>query len=355
MGKPLQANMADLRGPPSALQASRVLVDTSSCKYAVVKQVADEAGMGATTENNEWHIWWTDTSINHERAAALSLLQRVNHFVDMTLICRKASAAALLNRNARYSPLEFSFVPRSWQLPKDLAALTKAMKSASPPVIIVKPDKGSQGAGISICRTLAELEATRHAASLQGSMLQGVAQEYLDAPLLLDGHKFDLRLYVLVTSCTPLRVHLYRDGMARLCTEKYHPTADGTERQPLSAAAGVAAAKSASDWRKRHLTNYAINRHHHGYASGECGAKRRLGDLFDTLSNEHGIHTDGLWGQIEQLVVKTLLTVQPQLAHAYSSCRPSSDAHPFSCFELLGFDLLLDCNVTAMGPSPDCT
>ena len=48
-----------------------------------------------------------------------------------------------------------------------------------------------------------------------------VVQEYIDKPLLLDGYKFDLRVYVLITSCDPLRVFLFNDGLVRLATEKY--------------------------------------------------------------------------------------------------------------------------------------
>ena len=48
-----------------------------------------------------------------------------------------------------------------------------------------------------------------------------IVQEYVDKPFLLEGFKFDLRVYVLVTSCDPLRIFLYPDGLVRMGTEQY--------------------------------------------------------------------------------------------------------------------------------------
>lgn len=36
-----------------------------------------------------------------------------------------------------------------------------------------------------------------------------------------DNLKFDCRLYVFIQNISPLKVYLYKDGLARLATEKY--------------------------------------------------------------------------------------------------------------------------------------
>ena len=60
--------------------------------------------------------------------------------------------------------------------------------------------------------------------------------------LLTQGFKFDLRLYVVVTSYDPLRVYLFSEGLARFATVPYDV--------------------SLRDLRdlNMHLTNYSINK-----------------------------------------------------------------------------------------------
>jgi hypothetical protein len=45
-----------------------------------------------------------------------------------------------------------------------------------------------------------------------------IVQRYITNPMLIDGLKFDLRIYVLITSVQPLRIFMYKDGIARFAT-----------------------------------------------------------------------------------------------------------------------------------------
>jgi tubulin polyglutamylase TTLL6/13 len=40
-------------------------------------------------------------------------------------------------------------------------------------------------------------------------------------PHLVDGFKYDLRVYVFVNGMNPLRVYVYKDGLARFATVPY--------------------------------------------------------------------------------------------------------------------------------------
>jgi len=102
---------------------------------------------------------------------------------------------------------------------QDLAACLQAVGQTRP--LIFKPSAGSQCWGIRLTnpkgfsRTVAELERSR--------WTRYVAQELVRQPLLYHGKKFDLRLYVLVTSFHPLRLKVYREGVARIAARHFDP------------------------------------------------------------------------------------------------------------------------------------
>jgi tetratricopeptide (TPR) repeat protein len=106
---------------------------------------------------------------------------------------------------------EAAFWPESFDLPDDMAAFER-FRAACPPdqIFIVKPPSLYGGRGIWLTRSAADLGAQ-----------SCVVQRYIDRPYLFDGHKFHLRLYVLVTSAAPLRAYLYREGIVRIAPEPY--------------------------------------------------------------------------------------------------------------------------------------
>lgn len=103
--------------------------------------------------------------------------------------------------------------------------------------MIVKPDSQSQGKGIFLTNEIDKIDLREVT----------VVQEYLNEPYLLDGLKFDMRVYVLVVSSDPLRIFIHEEGLVRFATQKYE-SLDTT------------AHKDALENLNMHLTNYAINK-----------------------------------------------------------------------------------------------
>jgi len=77
-----------------------------------------------------------------------------------------------------------------------------------------------------------------------------VISRYIANPLLINGHKFDLRIYVVVTCYEPLRVYVYKEGLARFASETY-------------------TAKINKENKYMHLTNYSINKKNEKFVQNE--------------------------------------------------------------------------------------
>ena len=267
-------------------------------------------------------LCWSDKQVSMKQVMKLNSMQKINHFPGMLELCRKAGTARNLNKMLKAVGKAYNIFPKTFMLPADYTELKKEWehgKSYGNKTFIVKPSQGCQGHGIRLTRCLDEISPSE----------PNIVQRYMHRPHLLGGYKYDLRLYVLVSSLNPLRVFLFREGLVRVCTQKY---------QPLE--------KNMGDVRM-HLTNYSINKDSEAFVQPEdeedCADahKRTISSLMKTLAEE-GHDTEELWQKIGEVCVKTLIAVQPHLEHTYSTARRGSDDAGSGCFELLGFDIMMD-------------
>ena len=170
---------------------------------------------------------------------------------------------------------------------------------------------------------------------------RGVASLYVHPPYLLDGLKFDLRLYVLLTSVDPLVCYVYDDGLCRFATGAY--SVDDVDSRCV------------------HLTNYSLNKRSKDFVANASeeddgvGSKWSLRALRRRLASELGAaRCAAVWASIDELIVKTLLAAEPSICASCVEHVPGfadnggggggggGGGPPANCFQLFGFDVMLD-------------
>lgn len=277
------------------------------CKYGVIMDVAKEHNWKMIDDERmvgKVNLFWIDVATIHEHFRTIQPWQCINHFPGMPNIARKNRMGQNLNKMQKLFPKEYAYYPRTWVLPGELADFRTNFDNngvaLNNKIFIIKPDAGCQGRGIFLTRTLDSVPVSENV----------VAQMYIKKPLLLDGFKFDLRIYVIVTSIKPLRMYLFHDGLVRMCTEEYvKPTKHNLGQSCM------------------HLTNYAVNKHNDNFqqpsactsdGNQDDASKRSLLWFMNWVRRERGdAKANWLWKRIGVLCTRTLLAIMPTLSREY--------------------------------------
>lgn len=132
--------------------------------------------------------------------------------------------------------------------------------------------------------------------------------------------KFDFRLYVLVTGVNPMRIYLSKQGLARLSTKNYQEVDDTNISDMMM-----------------HLTNYAVNKNSTKFQPNRAavidsvGHKRSLSYTLKFLKKIEGFDTDKLMEEINDIIVKTIISGQPHLDSVFQSLQ-NNDYENSMCF-----------------------
>lgn len=269
------------------------------------------------TDGSHWNMLWS-APLKPETLRNYDMYKHVNHFPGTWQLGRKDLMFRNMSAQIREFGEEYNIVPKTWILPYDLRLFQKEREETSGKMLwILKPAASSCGRGIKILSKYSSIPK-------KGPY---VVNQYIMKPHLLGGFKYDLRLYVLVTSFEPLTIYLYQDGLVRFATQPY------TTKNRKS--------------RFAHLTNFSVNKKASNYKKAgqkdeeeENSSKWRLKTLAKAFEAQ-GLSWDEIWAKIKDLVIKAVISVEPILANNLN--RASRNRH--LCYEVYGFDVIIDHNM----------
>lgn len=216
---------------------------------------------GMVVPADDWSLFWYANDLQTDALKLLHTLrphQRINKLPGSQALTNKTQLWKCFSvMQDRHGERAFGFMPLSFVLPAQVDACeaflyarteerralveglgedadcsddssdvrrarADAIATQNEDVYILKPNSLSRGHGISLYRPGQEsAEGSWSASFSRVRSHTGLLSSYIHPPMLLDGLKFDMRLYVLVTSVCPLVVYTYAEGLTRFATEKY--------------------------------------------------------------------------------------------------------------------------------------
>lgn len=282
----------------------------SSYTPKIVKHVVTAAGFELITKGKYWVGIWAKHPSNSDRFKKMERFQRINHFPSSFELGRKDRLyLAFTKKRETFGDKLFDYMPNSYLLPLQSKRLAEVFSSSR--TWILKPPANARANGIKLVSNIADIPDQK----------DWIISKYIRNPLLINGRKFDLRVYVLVTSIEPLRCYVHKNGVVRFASVDYTNNSETLKNRFI------------------HLTNYSINKKNKNLGPGDC-SKWSFEDLrkhFDA----NNINYDKIFTEINKIVIKTISSAYTSNVDGCRSFVPFKD----SCFELYGFDILIDNNL----------
>ena len=279
-------------------------------------------------EEGEWDFYWADVMWVRDQMDYIYLEEhvKISHFRNHYELTRKNLMARNLKRlrkvvekHSKEEASMIEFIPTTFELPSEYHLFVEEFKKNPGSTWIMKPIGKSQGKGIFLFRKLKDITDWKKSSVYVAYNRDTdekeppetyIVQKYIDNPFLINDKKFDIRIYVLVTSYNPLKVWVYRSGFARFSNSRF-------------------SLESIQD-AFVHLTNVAIQKTAPDY-DPEKGCKWSLQQLRKYLTARYGqAQVDLTMREIDFVILKALESVQKVIIN---------DKH---CFEVYGFDILFD-------------
>ncbi|RZC32594.1 tubulin polyglutamylase TTLL4 [Asbolus verrucosus] len=257
--------------------------------------VLDRLGYKNDPNATEWDLLWAHDYPFRKLYPQLHNLkphQRVNHFPGCGYITNKVDLATSKLR----------YIPPAFKLPHDKQEFLSYAEQ-HPNLSFVQKNNDHRNIKV---KAISEIDLES-----EGTFVQ----EFIDKPLLVSGHKFDIGIYTIITSIDPLRIYIYNgDVLLRFCPVKYYPF------DPNNLDKYVVGDDYLPVWEVPALDYY--------YNQLGFGTRESL----NAFLRSRGQNPEKIWDQIEDSIRILILDKEPKILHIVDK----------NFFELMRFDFVVD-------------
>jgi hypothetical protein len=245
--------------------------------------------------------------------------QNLYHFMGVEVFFYKNLLYQDYSYMRSYFRKSYNYMPLTYEYPKDKEKIEKRFSNYTlnlKDLWIVKPINLCSGLGIHIFKSLEEENEKGRSHYL--------LSKYFSNPHLINGKKYDMRLYVLISGFEPLRIYLYNEGLIRIAADKYKLNKNTIENKFA------------------HLTNTAINVHNKKYINPKSNIDEKANKwnllTYRQYLKKKNINVDEIFAKIEDIIIKTIIAGQRHIIDTSKSL----NLNDRNMFNIFGFDIILD-------------
>ena len=313
---------------------------TDTCERANIKYKKKPIN-----SNIIWHLY--DMITMQQLIRDIHQNQHYNHFPSTFALGRKDFMYKHYKKYHNLYKNDYNYVPETYILPDDANDFLDKYKniiynlSTAKTKFIVKPVGLSRGRGIHILSNKSEFKSICKASEVRHGK-NFLVSKYISKPHLINNKKYDLRIYVLISSLYPLKIYMYKEGLVRFATEEY---IKGDFNNVFI-----------------HLTNYSINKeniprynNNNNEEDFQKFSKWSLSEYKEYFEKNNQIENyNTIMKKVKDIIIKSIITSTDDI------CADIALNKKNSLFELYGFDILVDHKFNTwlmeinVGPSMKC-
>ena len=216
-------------------------------------------------------------------------------------------------------PDDYNYMAETYAYPEMKSTIKKKFsdyRQKTGNLWLIKPKSSSEGRGIHMFNSLEEEK---------GSYL---ITKYIENPHLLNGKKYDFRIYVLITSANPLCIYIYKQGLVRIASKNFSLSSKNLNSKFI------------------HLTNTVVNKENRDYIfndsiDSEKGNKWSL-KAYQKYCEKMGIDFNSIFEKIKDTTVKVMLSIYTRLLKGSEIPYGHKNFYHRNYHNLFGFDYILD-------------